>query len=188
MRLIGPGERFIGSVATLRLLTLDDCNETYVGWLEDPEVKRFLETRWHPQTLASVRAFVASMVESADSYLFAILENASGRHVGNIKVGPVQARHGYADVSYFIGDRAVWGRGLASDAIRLATGVGFERLGLHRVQAGLYASNVGSAKALEKAGYRREGVQRGQLRLTADEPGVWEDHVWYGLLRSEWPG
>lgn len=188
MRLIRPEERFVGSLVTLRLLALDDCTETYVAWLEDEEVKRFLETRWNPQTLASVRSFVAGMVDSPDSYLFAILERASGRHVGNIKVGPIHARHGYADVSYFIGDRAAWGKGLATEAIRIATGLAFARLGLHRVQAGLYASNVGSGRALEKVGYSREGVQRRQLRLTAEEPGVWEDHVWYGLLRSEWPG
>jgi RimJ/RimL family protein N-acetyltransferase len=189
MRRVRPSERFVGARCELRLLTLADCTERYVGWLRDPEINRYLETRWSEQNLESVRAFVGGMVESADSYLFAIV--VEGAHVGNIKIGPIQARHRYADVSYFIGERAQWGRGIASDAIALAAAIGFERLGLHRVQAGLYEGNVGSGRALEKAGFRREGVQRKQLRLGADPDAPaadtqWEDHVWYGLLREEW--
>ncbi len=183
MKAIDPSEKFVGSKCTLRLVTLDDCTDRYVGWLRDPQVNRMLETRWTEQTLDSIRQFVQSMIDARDSYLFAILSNETGAHVGNIKVGPIQSRHSFADVSYFIGERSEWGKGLASDAIRLASDVAFERFGLHRVQAGLYASNIGSSKALEKAGFTREGSLRAQLR-GPDE--TWEDHVWYGLLRDEW--
>ena len=181
-RLIGAGEVIAGARAHLRLLTLDDCTPRYQDWLADPQVNRFLETRWRPQTMADIRAFVGAMLTSESSYLFAILDPRDGMHVGNIKLGPVDWTHRVADVSYFIGERDRWGCGIASDAIRLAAGFGFERLELHRVQAGLYASNVGSARALERAGFRREGVWRQQLRGAAG----WEDHLWFGQLREEW--
>jgi ribosomal-protein-alanine N-acetyltransferase len=169
----------------LRLLTLGDCSETYVAWLNDPEVIRYLETRWQPQTMETVVAFVRELLADPSSHLFAIIELPSGRHVGNLKIGPVDARHAYADVSYFIGDRSVWGRGYASQAIGLAAEVGFTRLGLHRLQAGVYEGNVPSARALARAGFREEGRMRRQLR----GPDGWEDHVWYGLLIEEWqPG
>jgi RimJ/RimL family protein N-acetyltransferase len=181
-RLIGVDERFNGEQVSLRLVTVDDCTARYVGWLEDPAINRFLETRWAPQTLASVRQFVEQQLQSADSYLFAIVANRGAAHIGNIKVGPIHARHLYADVSYFIGDREFWGKGFATDAIRLATRIGFERLGVNRLQAGLYATNVGSGRALEKAGYTLEGRFKAQLRL-AD---AWDDHVWYGLTKEDW--
>jgi RimJ/RimL family protein N-acetyltransferase len=85
-------------------------------------------------------------------------------------------------VSYFIGERSCWGKGLATAAIRAACGIAFERLDLHRLQAGLYAGNVGSLRALEKAGFTREGVWRQQLL----GPDGWEDHVFLGMLRQEW--
>jgi RimJ/RimL family protein N-acetyltransferase len=183
MRKIDPNEKFVGERCTLRLVTLDDCTERYLAWLEDPAVNRMLETRWTKQTLEGINQFVSSMLASSDSYLFAIISNAARSHVGNIKLGPIHARHSFADVSYFIGERAEWGKGIASEAIALVSGIGFERFDLHRVQAGLYASNTGSARALEKAGFTREGSLRRQLR-GPDE--TWEDHVWYGLLREEW--
>lgn len=183
-RCILPGELLTGDGRTgvrLRLLELADCTERYVAWLADPVVNEFLETRYAAQPLESIEGFVASMVESPHSYLFAIVE-ASGRHVGNIKIGPVVPRHLYADVSYFIGERDAWGKGYGTEAVRIVTRFGFERLGLHRCQAGLYESNIGSHRVLEKAGYVLDGRLSKQLRI-ADR---WEDHVWFGALRETW--
>src|SRR5262245_20083679 len=141
MRAIRSDERFDGERVTLRLLTLDDYTSAYVGWLQDPEVNQYLETRWSPQTFETVRDFIGSMVDSPHSYLFAILDRSDHKHVGNIKVGPINSKHLHADVSYFIGERDRWGRGLATDAIKVITRLAFERLGLHRVQAGVYGAN-----------------------------------------------
>jgi [ribosomal protein S5]-alanine N-acetyltransferase len=181
-RKILPTERFRSVRVTLRLVTVEDCTERYVSWLQDPEISKYLETRWSEQSLNSIRNFVSSMVDSSHSYLFAIVDNSSDVHVGNIKIGPIQERHRYADVSYFLGDRGVWGKGLATDAIQIATYLAFDRLALHRVQAGLYEGNIGSGRALEKAGYVLEGRMKQQLM----GPDGWEDHLWYGLVREDW--
>ena len=182
MRAIGPGELLEGARVSLRLCEVSDCTPTYVSWLADPEVNKFLETRWSEQSLDSIRGFVRSMLESPNSYLFAIVDRREARHVGNVKVGPVIAPHAFADVSYFIGDRGSWGRGYATEAVRLATKFGFERVNLHRLQAGLYETNTGSRRVLERAGYTYEGRLAKQLR-GADG---WEDHLWFGALRENW--
>jgi RimJ/RimL family protein N-acetyltransferase len=189
MRVIQPGELLrrtsddgVREGVGLRLVTLADVSERYVAWLGDREVNRFLETRYHAQTLESVRSFVTSMIDSPHSYLFGIVELASSRHVGNVKIGPVNVHHSFADVSYFVGERDAWGKGYGTEAVRLVTEFGFERLGLHRCQAGLYESNIGSQRVLEKAGYVYEGRLTKQLLLD----GRWEDHVWFGALRQTW--
>ncbi len=181
-RAILPAERLEGERVALRLVTLDDCNERYVAWLADPEVNRYLETRYAEQTLEMIRSFVSSMLASDHSYLFAIVESTTREHVGNVKIGPVVPRHLFADVSYFIGERSAWGKGYGTEAVRLVTRFGFERLGLHRCQAGFYESNIGSQRVLEKAGYTLEARLLKQLRIE----DRWEDHVWYGALRDTW--
>jgi ribosomal-protein-alanine N-acetyltransferase len=182
-RAIGVDDRFIGELVSLRLVTLADCTERYEAWLADPRVNAYLETRWSVQDLSSIRDFVTAMLASPINYLFAIVRNDDARHIGNIKVGPLNTHHAYADVSYFIGEPSSWGKGYATEAIQLATAFAFVRLELHRLQAGLYASNGGSGRALEKAGYAQEGVFRQQLLNASGER---EDHHWFGLLRSEW--
>ena len=179
---IGPREFIDGSCTRLRLVELSDCGPRYLSWLSDPEVNSYLETRWQPQTEESIRSFVAAMQADPWSYLFCIIDRQDGRHVGNIKLGPVSPRHLCADVSYFIGEKSCWGRGLASEAIGLAADFGFRFLGLNRVQAGVYGSNLASIKALERNGFRAEGCWRRQLRIGQK----WEDHLWFGLLREEW--
>lgn len=181
MRRIDTSERFFTPRLTLRLVVEADCTERYVAWLEEPEVNQFLETRHTVQTLPGIVAFVRGMLASHDSYLFAICERESGRHVGNIKLGPMSAHHRCADVSYFLGERSVWGRGYATEAIEAVSRIGFTRFDLHRVQAGVYASNAGSIRALEKVGFKLEGRFREQLL----GKNGFEDHLWYGLLEGE---
>jgi ribosomal-protein-alanine N-acetyltransferase len=145
---------------TIRPITMQDVTPTYVAWLQDAEVNQYLETRFSPQSLDTVGAFVARMTASKDEFLFAICVGPEARHVGNIKVGPVIAHHNVADVSLFIGDRTVWGRGVATKAIALITAYAFDVLKLRKLAAGAYAPNAGSAKAFERAGYRQEGLRR----------------------------
>jgi RimJ/RimL family protein N-acetyltransferase len=180
-RLITDEDRFAGARATLRLVVPADCTARYESWLADPEVNRYLETRWTPQPLSRIVEFVEAMRRADDSYLFAILDNTDHEHVGNLKIGPINRHHGYADVSYFIGDRTRWGRGLASDAIALSVRIGFDRLGLYRVQAGVYASNVASVRALERVGF----VQEARLRSQLANAGQREDHLLLGILLGE---
>lgn len=165
----------------LRELTIDDCTERYVGWLQDSEVNRWLETRWSQQDLRSVSEFVARIAADPDSLLAAIVLRDDGRHVGNIKIGPVDWVHKRADISYFIGERDVWGVGLASEAIKLLTDLALGQVGLERVQASLYDMNLGSARALKKAGFQLEGTLRSALNVSGS---LRADQLIYGKIRS----
>lgn len=167
-----------GAKISLRLVEEKDCCARYVSWLEDKAVNQFLETRWAIQSLDSIREFVNSKRDDPVNYLFAIIENDSKRHIGNIKLGPINFNHGFADVSYFIGERDCWGKGYATEAIKLVTRFGFEELKLHSLQAGLYESNTGSKKALENAGFQYVGRFKSKLKLG----NIWQDHLFFHIL------
>jgi len=171
-----PEDFLIGKNVSLRLLEIKDCTDRYSSWLNNNKINRFLETRWEEQNIDTIKAFVFSMQESENNYLFAIHENQSNLHVGNIKLGPINFRHLYADISYFIGEENSWGKGFASEAIKLIVNIGFSVFKLHRIQAGLYATNIGSAKALLNAGFNLESISYKQLKNINNE---WEDHHWY---------
>lgn len=151
----------------------DDVTDQYVAWLNDPAVNRYLESRFVRNTPDSTRRFVQAVVESDDSILFGIRYVPGGRHVGNIKLGPVDRHHRRAEIGLLIGDRAMWGRGIAASAIELATRHAFDALGLLKVTAGCYASNVGSRRAFEKAGFVVEAIRKRHFLLD----GVPEDAV-----------
>jgi ribosomal-protein-alanine N-acetyltransferase len=75
------------------------------------------------------------------------------------------------------------GRGYATSAVLQAVGYAFEVLGLHRVQANVMTKNPRSARVLEKAGFRREGLALRYLEIA----GRWEDHDMFAITAEEWP-
>lgn len=73
------------------------------------------------------------------------------------------------------------GKGHGSAAQRLAAAYLFDNTYLERVEAGTESGNVGEQRALEKAGFTREGV----LRKACFRAGEWRDMVVYSKLRGE---
>jgi RimJ/RimL family protein N-acetyltransferase len=73
------------------------------------------------------------------------------------------------------------GKGHGAAAQRLLADYLFANTYLERVEAGTEFDNVGEQKALEKAGFTREGV----LRRTCFRDGEWRDMVLYSKLRGE---
>ncbi|WP_223694636.1 GNAT family N-acetyltransferase [Leifsonia poae] len=167
---------------TLACLTEDDATEAYRGWLADPEVSRYLESRFAEPTIESTRAFITAMRESSHSYLFGLFVRETGLHCGNIKLGPVDTRYATGTIGLMIGDKGSWGQGFASEAIGAITRWAFGSLRLEKLNAGAYASNIGSVRAFHKNGFLTEGVQRSQVVL---DSGAREDVVLLGATRSD---
>ena len=171
-----PTDRWTNGRIRLFPLTSDRVSDAYVGWLADPEINRFLESRFAVQTRAAIKGFVAAMDGSPTDLFLGIHDLELDRHVGNIKLGPIDRHHGTGEIGIMIGDRAAWGRGVGTDAIDLLTGIAHEELNLRKLTAGCYASNVGSRRAFEKCGFVVEGVRTAQYVLD----GAFEDLVLLG--------
>lgn len=138
----------------LRNLQLADIGEAYLSWLRDPEVLRYLEIRFSgKQNLDDLVTFVNGVNASADTIMFGIFRKDDGRHIGNVKLGPIIKPHARAEIGFLIGDRPSWGQGYASEAIRATARFGLSRFGLAKITSGCYETNIGSRKALLKAGF-----------------------------------
>lgn len=171
----------MGEHIYLRQIQLSDCNKNYVTWLNDSEVNQYLETKWSVQNIDSIRKFVESQRENNHSVLFAIVDKNNEKHIGNIKIGPIHSYYHHADISYFIGDKDYWHKGIATEAIKLVTNFGFIELKLHRIEAGAYDCAVGSWRALEHCGFKREGVFKEQVLFE----GSYIDVYRYAILEPE---
>lgn len=171
-------DRWRDETVALGLLRPEMVSEAYIGWLNDPEINRYLESRFRTQDRGEVERFVAAMLASERDLFLAITDRALGRHVGNIKLGPIDRAHGLGEIGIMIGDRAAWGRGIGSAAIRRVADIARHELGLRKLSAGCYASNRGSARAFEKAGFRVEAVRPAHFILD----GRPEDLILLGRL------
>lgn len=165
----------------LRDLRLSDVTDRYVAWMNDPDVTRYLESRHTQWTKAGIESFVRRVLrDRAYTFLAMVLKNGD-RHVGNIKLGPIQALHRRGEIGIMLGEKDCWGQGYATEAIRALSAHAFERLGLHKVTAGCYGVNAGSIRAFEKSGFVREGFRRDNVWFE----GRFIDDVVLGLVRSD---
>jgi ribosomal-protein-alanine N-acetyltransferase len=147
------------------LLEPDLVTQSYADWLNDPAINRFLESRFIVHDLAGVRQFVEAQLADPNTVFLGIRSLALGRHVGNIKLSAIDRHHGLGEIGIMIGDRGAWGQGVGADAIRIIVQVAQHELGLRKLTAGCYGSNVGSARAFLKAGFSIEGTRPAHFLL-----------------------
>ena len=164
-------------------LTLEHCTQTYVNWLNDPTINRFLESRWFPQDIDSVKQFVTSVSSMKNAYMFAII-NEENQHIGNIKIDCIHPVHKKAEIGYMIGDKASHGKGYGSTAIKLICDFGFKNLDLHRISAHICSLNIASRKALMKARFVYESTQKSAS--IDNSPNKWEDNECFVVFKDDW--
>lgn len=165
----------------MKPLQRTDATQVYADWLNDPEVNQYLETRHQVQTIASCQAFIEQCNDDTSTHLFGIFSKATGAHIGNAKLGFIHPVYLRGQLSLFIGDKAYWNKGLASEVVKSLTGFGFAELGLNRIEAGCYEENLSSLRIFLKAGYTVEGFMRNHVI----SKGVSSGCFWLGILKNE---
>ncbi|MCK4820653.1 GNAT family N-acetyltransferase [bacterium] len=150
----------VGERIYLREVRPGDVNDAYYRWMNDPEVTQYLESRFSPNSMESLLEYVRNFQGNQDNIFLAIVLKENHKHIGNIKMGPINRFHRLADVGIMIGEKDCWGKGYASEAISLIVEHAFKNLNLHKLTAGCYEQNQGSLEAFQKAGFEIEGVRK----------------------------
>ncbi len=155
-----------------------EVTQRYCDWLNDPQVNQFLESRFQIATLDTVRAFVRAMLKDPANILFAIRLQESGRHIGNIKLGPIDRQQRRAEVGLVVGEEDCRGKGYASEALALVVDYAFAELGLHKLTAGCYEPNTASVALFTGCGFAVDGIRKRHCWYQ----GTYVDAVLFGLF------
>ena len=153
----------------------------YQRWLADMQVTRYLITR-NPPSAKQEDEQLEKAAENPHNVVWAIVARDGDRLVGATALDKIDWRNRDAESGIMIGERGDWRRGYATEAMQLRTAYAFLELGLRKVWTGVDMPNVGSRRALEKAGYRQVGVMRRHFFVE----GQWVD-VWMAEVhKDEW--
>jgi [ribosomal protein S5]-alanine N-acetyltransferase len=142
----------------IELRTLLDSDQYAIAKLADNKkvwdnLKDVLPT---PYTLEDAQEFILVTKAERPKVTFGILyNNELCGIIGLVLATDIYRRS--AEIGYWLGEQ-YWGKGIATEAIRLITEYGFEQLDLVRIYTGVMAHNTASMRALEKNGYKKEGV------------------------------
>jgi [ribosomal protein S5]-alanine N-acetyltransferase len=139
----------------------------------------------HPYPDGAAEAWIATHAAAwteRRELALAITLREGGGLLGSIGL-VLNPAHEQAELGYWIGVPH-WRRGYATEAASALADYAFRVLGLQRVQAHHFARNPASGRVLLKSGLRREGTSPRAFLCH----GRFEDLVFYGAVRRDWPG
>jgi [ribosomal protein S5]-alanine N-acetyltransferase len=84
------------------------------------------------------------------------------------------------EIGFFLSEN-FWGKGIATRAIKAATSYAFRDFDIVRIYAESFSDNIGSRRALEKAGFRLEAI----LKNSIIKNGIIKDSCIYSVLKEE---
>lgn len=176
--------RIAGGNVVLRYAQPADAQALF-ALASDPEVTRSFS--WGPyRSIDEPAAYIAGQAAEREAGIrldFLASQGTDTSVAGVIGLNELSPRDRRAMVGTWFG-REYWGTGVNAIAKALILHLAFEVCGLERVGAYSALDNPRSTRALEKLGFRHEGVLRAWHRH-GDTP---HDVNVFGLLRAEWPG
>ncbi len=170
-----------GETIQLRALQVSDIEGSYARWLNDPEITLYNSHGRYPVTAPELARFVENALSSKTSLVMAIIDIATGKHIGNISLQGINWIDRSAEIAFILGEKDYWGKGVMYEAGNLIMNHGFRQLNLHRVHCGTSSENKGMQKLAEKLGMKQEGIRREALFKN----GAYFDVIEYGVLASE---
>jgi ribosomal-protein-alanine N-acetyltransferase len=170
-----------GPALTLRYATAEDAPRL-LELASDPEVTRWFS--WGPYTdLAQPQAYIAQLAGKRErgELLDFVIDHREHGPIGVTGLSELSRRNRHATVGSWFG-RDHWGSGANGESKALIAALAFGELGLDRLTAWANTRNGRSQIALERAGFRREGVLRSWHR----HGDQLHDVVVFGLTRADW--
>lgn len=164
----------------MTLRPADDADPPrFLPWFADLEVTRYLGHGSAVALYQEVDFF--KRVGEAKNAVHWIIE-VGGVVVGATGIHQIDWKNAHGTTGIVIGDKSMWGKGVASEAMALRTRYAFRELNLEKLMTEVFVENVASRKALEKSGYRTVGIHKHHFF----GGGQWHD-IWLGeVLRADW--
>lgn len=135
----------------------------------------------YPYTEQDGKAYISSTLATNENDNFAFAVDVDGKAIGSISAfrqGNIHRQP--AELGYYIAEE-YWKKGIMTEAVKQLCDYIFLHTDIIRIYAEPFASNIGSCRVLEKAGFKCEGT----LRSNAIKNGKLLDMKMYSKLKNE---
>jgi RimJ/RimL family protein N-acetyltransferase len=158
--------------------------DAYHAYHSLPETARFLprEAKTYTQSMECVGKYANFVFEKEGDWVCLAIEaaDAPGALLGEVVLKWLPGC-GQAEIGWSLAPEAR-GRGVGTEAAQALLKLGFEDLGLHRIDAKLDELNTASAALCERLGMRLESRQVDKWHYK----GAWATELVYAVLAEEW--
>lgn len=151
----------------LKPLTLQHLSQNYVDWMNDIDVYRYLESGGN-YTLKDLEHYLKEQ-EHKSILFWAIHLKSSDKHIGNIKIDPIDSGLRSGEYGILMGDKTEWGKGYAKEASSRIIKYCFEDINLSQITLGVVEKNIHAVELYDRLGFVRDkliensGVYQGEM-------------------------
>jgi len=143
---------FEGKRIYLRELKEEDASQEYCNWLNDPIVNKYLETR--SSSIKELKEYIKEKRGNKNCLFWGIFLKNTDKHIGNIKLEPINWEKKEAIMGILIGDKNFWRKGICTEVKKLLIKNAFDRLNIEKISVGVINDNIASIICNLKAGLK----------------------------------
>jgi RimJ/RimL family protein N-acetyltransferase len=141
-----------------RRVSAEHISTEYVSWINDPDVNMYLETRGN-YTLDLLKSYIDEQHKN-DVYFWAIHLKESNKHIGNIKIDPIDMETNSGEYGILMGDKLNWGKGFAKEATIRIIDYCFEELNLTKITLGVIEDNMKAVSLYKNIGFSLNEIRK----------------------------
>ncbi len=160
----------------LRILKPNDVKQSYISWMIDKEVVKYSENQYRSFSIENQKLYVKNCFKEKDIDLYGIFINSE--HIGNVCLKGLTSIHKRAEITYLIGPKHFWGKGIGKKVVAIIISKAKEEYNLKKLYAGIAKENIASKKVLEKNNFVLEGIRKDHLFFN----NTFMDQLDYGLI------
>jgi RimJ/RimL family protein N-acetyltransferase len=163
-------------------MTLDDVDALFEIY-SDPETLRYWSSPAMRSTDEAVELIeeIDERAEIGELLEWGLVKRDDDALIGTCTLAGIDEQNRRAEIGFALNPKH-WGQGYMREALTALLDYAFDIMELHRMEADVDPDNEPSIRALEKLGFRREGLLR--ERWIVD--GNVADTLFLGLLAREW--
>lgn len=136
-----------------------------------------------PESVADMEARIAAAETQTDPTSVAVVDQASGRVVGQQGWMRIRPEHGSVEIGAIYWGLPMARTPLATEALFLFARHAFDDLGYRRFEWKCNNRNEPSKAAARRFGFQPEGLFRQDMIIKGES----RDTAWFSILDSEWP-
>ncbi len=168
-----------GKQVYLRPITVEDT-DMVLSWRNSKRVvENFIYRK--PISRQEHLSWLENKVFKGAVHQFVVCTRDGDTACGSVYLQNFDEERKEAESGIFMGNTALLGKGLGTEAYRLLARYGFDDLGLEAICARVLAGNTASRRLHEKLGYRQEAYLRDELLIE----GRYEDLIRYIVVKGD---
>ena len=138
----------------LKPLNTSFLSEEYLHWMNDKKIVKYMSTGGD-YNLKRLNDYLEDLNENP-KYFWAIILKQNHKHIGNVKIDPIDFSNKTGEYGIMIGEKTVWGQGIACESSKLALKYCFNELGLKKIFLGVIAENKRAIQSYKNIGFSEE--------------------------------